>query len=112
MFKKIPTLNNRFLSITDVYPLSKFKYLTLNEYEKIIYLVINNTCIKSYDNYKYYQKNTLFKQCQDKLNQYNNNNKLKYLHAISILSLLSRKWLHHYYKFGGKGYSKLSLKYL
>ena len=112
MLNKIPTLNNRFISINDVYPLYKFKYLTFNEYEKIIYLVINNTCIKSYDNYKYYQKYTLFKECLNKLNEYNSKNKFKYLHAISVISLFSRKWLHHYYKFNGRGYHKLLLNYL
>ena len=112
MLNKIPTLNNRFFCIKDLYPLTNFKYLTLDEYNNIIHLVIHNTCIKSYDNYKYHQKYLLFKNCHKKLNEYNNNNKFKYLHAMSILSLFSRKWRHYYYKFGGKGYSKLALKYL
>ena len=108
----IPTIQQRYLFVSTTYPFSHFKYLTKQDYELTINMVIMNLTIKNTQHYYGVVKYILLNTCNIELTKLNKKNKFIYLHALSVLSLFSRKWIHHHYKFRGKGYQKLLSDYL
>ena len=103
----IPTIQERYLFVSTTYPFSDFKYLTNKDYELTINKVIMNLTIKNGRHYYGVVKYILLNTCNIELTKLNRKNKFIYLHALSVLSLFSRKWVKHHYKFRGRGYQRL-----
>ena len=101
----IPSVEERILDVLKEFHPNDYSYLTEQYIRIIISQIVYNTKIKSVQHYEMYQKNIILIKCLSNLEFCNKQNKLKYKHALAVISLFARKWKDYYYNpINGKGF--------